>query len=379
MFAPLVTRAQSRLAQRAAPLADRLGYSTAAHNSAPRAQWSFANTPVFSPGGSPQSQHAPTDGVNLKGSKHRVTDQGPDAGTKPPPAGGAKTPPVKPPAAKPTAAPPGPVTAVAFGNVNAPTTPAAMNPRIPPRIDQSVGVTITGSGSVDISVDGGSATNGKATIDGAATKTLAASGPVKVRGTDQTAQGSAGKLKLVAKSGGHEVGSSNAFTVCAIPTTVTVSFASLITGDERGIEMTTSNNSDSGHVSDLDKVQMSEKVKYVNGQGAFDGITSGDNSSFLPANASPHGVDHHGMPVSLITGAGKLDSGQVFVFNDDRSGAAGVSVEHSGFNIHRQAISTTAHGATTLSITTTKTAVANTVDGSTAKAGSGGASKTQAV
>jgi hypothetical protein len=56
-----------------------LGYSTAARNSAPRAQWSFANTPVLSPVGSPQSQRASTDGINLKGSKHRVTDQGPDA------------------------------------------------------------------------------------------------------------------------------------------------------------------------------------------------------------------------------------------------------------------------------------------------------------
>jgi hypothetical protein len=246
-------------------------------------------------------------------------------------------------------------------------------------MDQPIAVAVTGTGNVDISVDGASPTNGGAIVDGAATKRLTASGTVKVRGTAQTQPGSAGKLKLVAKSGGNVVGTSTAFTVCAIPTTVSVSFASLITGGERGIAMTTSNNSDSGHLSDLDKVQMSEKVKYVNGQGAFDGITSGDNSSFLPANASPHGVDHHGMPVSLITGAGKLDSGQVFVFNDDRSGAAGVSVEHSGFNIHRQAISTTAHGATTLSITTTKTAVANTVDGSTAKAGSGGASKTQAV
>lgn len=70
--------------------------------------------------------------------------------------------------------------------------------------------------------------------------------------------------------------------------------------------MTTSNDSDSGAVADLDQVQMSEMVKYQNGTGCFAGITSGNNSGYLLANVSPHGVDSHGTPVALVTGAGYI-------------------------------------------------------------------------
>jgi hypothetical protein len=305
-----------------------------------------------------------SDGIDLEGTSQELTDQvsrSPDAGTRPADAGA--------PAADAGTA----VTNVTFGTVNAATTPAGMSARVPPRIDQSVAVTVTGAGSVTISVDGASATNGTATLNGAATANLSASGSIALRGTAQTAPGSAGNLRLAARAGGATVGTSNAFTISAIPTTVTISAGTPITGSERGVDVPTSNDSDSGQISDLDQVRMSEKVQYVNGSGCFAGITSGNNSGFLPANVSPHGSDHHGTPVALITGPGSIDSNQMFVFNDARSGATNVPVTNSGFNIHRQVTAAATDAGTGLSITTSKTAVATTVRGTSANAGSGSA------
>ncbi|WP_213804141.1 hypothetical protein [Granulicella sp. dw_53] len=376
------------------------------------AAWSFADMQVFSPartksGGAIAGRHSSspnvggtgiqhggegptktfTDGIDLKAAEQDLTDQGggPDAGTKAPDAGtkapdaGTKAPDAGTKGPDAGAPAPATATAVTFATVNASTTPASMSARIPPRIDQSVAVTLTGSSSVDISVDGASATNGTATLDGAATKTLSASGAVALRGTTQTAAGSAGMLRLVAKAGATVVGTSNAFTICAIPTTVSIVLANLITGTERGIAVTTSNDSDSGQVPDLDKVQMSEKVQYVNGLGCFAGIVSGNNSGFLPANASPHGVDSHGTPIALLTSAGSIDSKQAFVFNDLRSGAANIPVTNSGFNIHREVTAAAGGAGTGFSITTSKAGLATTVNGSSVQAGSGSATGTQAV
>jgi hypothetical protein len=327
-----------------------------------------------------QSHRGPADpiidGIGLEASEHYLTDKNGDAGVPKPDAGVPKPDAGAPP---PDAGAPAPVTAVAFGNINSTTTPTGMNSRIPPRIDQPIAVAITGAGSVDISIDGASVANGTATLDGAGTKNLAASGTINLRGATQSTAGHAGNLRLVAKVGGTTMGTSNSFTICAIPTTVTVSLANLISGTERGIEATTSNDSDSGQITDLDQVQMSEKVKYVNGAGCFAGITTGSNSGFLAANTSPHGVDHHGTPVSLITGAGSIDSRQLFVFNDARSGANNVTVKNSGFNIHREVTATVTDAGTNLSITTSKAGTATTVAGSTAQSGSGSATGTQAV
>jgi hypothetical protein len=264
-----------------------------------------------------------------------------------------------------------------FAPVAYATTPPGVGRRIPPRKDVVVNVTITGltpSTNAVISLAGAGA-GGNATIDGGATKSLAASGNVTLRGTAQTAPGSAGALALVAKVGGTEIGRSNGFTICAIPTTVSVAFGGLITGDQRGIEMTTSNDSDSGSVADLDQVHMSEMVKYQNGTGCFAGITSGDNSGYLHANATPHGTDSHGTPVSLVTSAGYIESVQAFKFKDARAGAADIGVNHSGFMIKR-----TAEAADSkIFLTTSKAGAATTVSGISVSAGTGSASKRQEV
>jgi len=120
---------------------------------------------------------------------------------------------------------------------------------------------------------------------------------------------------------------------------------------------------------------MSEMVQYQGGTGCFAGITSGSNSGYLPANAAPHGVDSHGTPVALVTGAGYIESVQGFKFKDARSGAADICVAHSGFMITRTA---EVLGTKTY-LTTTKAGAATTVSGITVAAGSGSATKRQEV
>lgn len=236
-----------------------------------------------------------------------------------------------------------------------------------------VRVTVTG-GPVVLSLDG-AGTAGNGTIDGRATRTLQRTANVVLRGTTQTPAGKAGGLSLIASAGGAVVGRSNAFTICAIPTRVSVRFGGLITGTERGIKMTTSNNSDSGRVSDLDQVQMSEMVQYQGGTGCFAGITSGSNSGYLPANASPHGTDSHGTPVALMTGAGYIEAVQGFKFKDARSGVADIGVANSGFMIKRTVIV----AGTRTYLTTNKYGAGTTVSGITVAAGSGSASRRQRV
>jgi hypothetical protein len=277
------------------------------------------------------------------------------------------------------APPPGPgggaaATATAtIGAINFHTTPAGVGARIPPRKTVRVQVTVTG-GPVVLSLDG-AGTAGNGTIDGRATKTLRRSGVVTLRGTTQTPAGLAGGLSLIASSGSAVVGRSNAFTICAIPTQVSVRFGGLITGTERGIRMTTYNNSDSGQVSDLDQVQMSEMVQYQGGTGCFAGITSGNNSGYLAANVRPHGTDSHGTPVALMTGAGYIEAVQGFKFQDARSGVADIGVARSGFMITR----TVRVSGTRTYLTTHKYGTGTTVSGITVAAGSGSASRRQLV
>ena len=236
-----------------------------------------------------------------------------------------------------------------------------------------VQVTVT-NGPVVLSLDG-AGTAGTGTINGKATKTLKKSGTVTLKGTVQTPAGQANGLALIATSSGAEVGRSNAFTICAIPTKASVKFGGLITGATRGIKMTTFNNSDSGQISDLDQVQMSEMVQYQNGVGTFAGITSGNNSGYLAASNKPHGTDSHGTPTSLVTSAGYIESVQGFKFQDARSGAADIGVARSGVMITRRAVKK----GTKLYLTTHKYPDATAVTGIAVAPGSGSGKRRQKI
>jgi hypothetical protein len=329
--------------------------------------------------------YADRDGFDLEGTSEDF-DQSPAQPAAPPSASQPASPPPQapsPPPSSPPAAPPGSppaaptgggVTAVTFGRINAANTPSAMPDRIPPRIAQTVSVALTGTGSVTVAVDGASAANGSATINGGASATLSASGSVDIVGTAAPGTAAVGALSLTATAGGPVIGRSNAFRVAPIPTTVTISPAGLLNQPRsKGIRVSTSNDSDSGQVPDLDGVTMSEQVAYQTGTGALVGYT-GSNSGFRPANRTPYGTDGHGTSVRWFTGPGAVDAHQMFIFNDTRTGASNIPVAKSGFVVRRELTGT----AAALTLTVSKNPLAVTVTGSAA-AGVGSASGSQRV
>ncbi len=273
----------------------------------------------------------------------------------------------------------GPDPTVTFATVNALSSPAGMPNRIPPRVNTSLTYTVANydaaRGRIELSIEGANDTNGRATIDGAATTEVTAGGAVALSGTTQTTAGNAGNLVVVAKLGGTVIGRSNAFSVSAIPQNWNVSFNSLITGTKRGIAVNNAWESDSGSLADLDQVQRSEKVEYGGGTGIFATTTSGNNSGFLPGDNSPR-VDSHGAPVSMLTGIGNITAKQGFIFNDNRSGAANIAAKNSGFAITRDVV---ANGSGGFDITTTKQGASHTTRGYAVTAGSGSVSRQQAV
>lgn len=238
---------------------------------------------------------------------------------------------------------------VSFSKVEAANTPLGMGPRIAPRAEETIRVQLSNvapSAQVRLSLAGTGA-GGNATLNGKAWKSMSSSGSVRLRGTAQTEPGHAGALAIVAKIGDTEVGRSNAFTICAIPTRVSAAFDSLITGPERGIRMRLTNDSDSGSIADLDQVQISEVVEY---RGWCFGDLEPGNSQYLPANQNPHGVDSHGLATEVIERAvlkprsricaapsPTMGAWQGFKFKDARSGASDIPVASSGYRILRAA------------------------------------------
>lgn len=273
---------------------------------------------------------------------------------------------------------PTPPPVVTFGKVRAATTPSGMVDRISPRITEMVNVTVVGNTvgtPIDLSIQNANASNGEGTINGKATDTITSSSNINIKGTGQTQAGNGGKLSLVAKQGGIVLGTSNLFTIAAIPQKWSIAFDSLITGTKRGIRVNNSWKSDSGVLADLDEVRRSEKVEYGGGTGVFANIKSGNNSGFLSAISSPV-TDSHSTPVSLLTGVGTITAKQLFIFNDARTGASNIAAKESGFEITRTA---TDDGTGNISLTTSKSGAAVSAKGYSSTAASGSVSRTQAV
>jgi len=315
-------------------------------------------------------------------------DAGTDAGTRPAPAAPSPPPSTAPatpaappstPSAPPTAPPAAPAVSVTLpAHVRAPSSPAGMPDRIPPRVDTEASVAITGLAAsalpVTLSIDGASAASGTATINGAATVDLRASATVKLRGATQTTPGNAGNLTLVANQGANRLAATPGFSVAAIPQNWSVSFNSLITGTALGIAVNNAWESDSGVVADLDEAQRSEQVQYGTGTGALAGFT-GLNSGYRAANHSPI-VDRHSTGRGWLTGVGHIQAEQVFIFMDNRTGAVDIPARNSGFHLIRD-ITAPSPGA--LALTMTKAGAATTANGYSSGAASGSVSRTQAV
>jgi hypothetical protein len=284
-----------------------------------------------------------------------------------PDAGNAVPEQVLPPAAPPLSTGP---TVTLPAHIQAPSSPAGMPDRIPPKVDTPAAVGITGltipMRDITLSIEGAGGGNGSATINGNATADLGASATVQLRGVNQTDVGKAGNLKLVASQGATKLAASPGFSVSAIPQNWSVTLNARVTGPERGIDVNNNWESDSGNVADLDKAQRSEQVQYGVGTGCFAGVT-GNNSGYRAANHPPL-VDHHAAPVGLLTSEGKILAEQTFIFKDDRTGAVDIPATKSGFRLTREV---TAAADGTLSITTTKAGTATSANGFASAAGSG--------
>lgn len=272
----------------------------------------------------------------------------------------------------------GAVTAAVPAKIRGSATPASMAAdRIPPRVGTTVHVDVNGVKSGDppvtLSVEGAGGGNGTVKIDGAATKTLAASADVTLTGGDQTTPGKAGGLKLVAKQGATTLATSGGFSVSSIPQNWTCTFKELITGTSRGFVVRDKWESDSGVVADLDQTEISELVEVTSSTGTFAG-TSKRNSGYLAGDRFTQ--DQHGTPVSVLKGTGKRIATQTSMFKDKRVDANDIPVKNSGYTVIRDV---TDVGSGKLEIETDKQGASTTANGVTSDAGAGSITKKQAV
>ena len=224
--------------------------------------------------------------------------------------------------------------------VNATSTPELMGAdRIPPRVDTPATVGVSGlapaAAAVTLSIDGASAANGTATIDGAATKNLRVGATVNLRGGTQTGVGNAGKLRLVASQGGVEIARSAPFSVSAVPQFYTDAFVNDLAGANRGVVVQDGWESDSGNVADLDQADISEQVEVTTATGCFAaGGGLGNVSGYLPANAFTQ--DSHSWGRAALTAAGHRVAQQTCMFRDKRTGVADIPMRDSGYVLDRR-------------------------------------------
>ena len=222
--------------------------------------------------------------------------------------------------------------------------PAMTQDRIPPRVDTPVDITFGGtpdpSAPVTLSIDGAGGGNGSATIDGSPQFSFAVSGTqtVNLRGVGQTAPGSAGHLKLVARQHGTLLAESNGFSVSSIPQNLSFTFDHLLTGAQRGFFINYDWESDSGTAADhrkpdLDQAETSERIELAVHTGIFTTLGSSTTGCYQPSNVSPSGDTHSVGPPAALKGDGVLEFKQTFMFKDKRTGAVDKPMTNTGFKI----------------------------------------------
>jgi outer membrane protein OmpA-like peptidoglycan-associated protein len=221
---------------------------------------------------------------------------------------------------------------VTIPHVRGAATPAAMTAdRIPPRIDTPVTVIFGGAvnpaAPVTLSIDGGGAANGSATINEVPSQPFVVSGvqALNLRGSTQTSPGNAGGLTLVARQRGAVLASSPGFSVSSIPQNLSIAFSGLVTGPSRGFTNSYAWQSDSGVQADLDQAEQSERVQAVQ-----TGCLSGSHTTTSCYISSILGqTDTHSVPASRCSGT--QTNNQSFMFKDKRSGATNIPMTNSGF------------------------------------------------
>jgi hypothetical protein len=274
-------------------------------------------------------------------------------------------------------------------------TPDGMPDRIPPRVnDYQVPITVTpdlgSSGqSVTLFIDSTSPLDGKVDINGQNELAITSSGNVTLQGTQQTAAtdgADASDLSLDVRVHGADTPVRSAgFSVAAIPVNWNIAFKEAATGNSRGIITTDTFSSDSGDVSDLSAVDVTEYVQKVTpptGSLLEMGFHAG---GYTPATVTlPDGttvLDHFRDKTAIRVkfldprnndgiGGGHALFAQVHDFRDARTGAVDIPIPHSGytitFDIKRP------HGSRDWHLTTTKKGADVTVKGSHSAPGLGG-------
>jgi outer membrane protein OmpA-like peptidoglycan-associated protein len=232
---------------------------------------------------------------------------------------------------------------VTIGLVRHPDTPDDMNDRIPPRVGTDVVVTVDGwqpdLPPIMLTVVGGGALSGTATVDGLTSTEIVGSSTVEVEGTRQTEKSppSGGSLRLVATMGATLLAESNRFAVSAIPRrALAVEITPVDDEGMLGVVVDNSWSSDSNEIGDLNKVQVWELVETKQADGCFAGRppVSKAHKGF-PGHHAPL-PDFHVQRKRSLDKPGVLDNQQVLKFRDPRSGSPEVPMEEAGFGIRRE-------------------------------------------
>jgi hypothetical protein len=297
------------------------------------------------------------------------------------------------PAPEPLDAPAGsPV--VTIPRVRPPKARAGTPDRIPPRVATEVEVGVKGASAdapVKLTVDRQGGGNGTVRLDGAAAVDLSATATVKLKGGEQTDDGKAGNLQLVARQGTTELARSKGFSVAAYPSEIGFKFFSLMSPAViKGVKVWGARYdltvvSDSEVRGDLDRTKIAENVIVKSATGIFKGAEN-RHSDFNPTTLKQR--DHHGSgtdddnAAGLIAeikkaGAGKSKqvSHQLYRFSCLRTGIAedkekAPKVPTSGFRIQHR--TSAAEGKYFMNITKSglkhSGVAAGTVDDETEKA-----------
>ena len=224
---------------------------------------------------------------------------------------------------------------VALGAVRAFSTPDGMPDRIPPRVTTRVPVLVQGlpAGDPDVLVFA-SGTGGAVKVNGGNFTTVRDGVTMlEVEGTEQTPPGG-GRLELVASQRGKGILARSApFAVAAIPQNWSTTLIDGLEDHRRGILVDNSWESDSGNVADLNQAERSERVAIISQDGMFANVAM-QNSGFSSAHDPPV-MDQHAVMTEGITAPGSIVTQQMFVFNDRRTGATGLTARNSGFQLTR--------------------------------------------
>lgn len=266
--------------------------------------------------------------------------------------------------------------------------------RLSPRGALLLGVLLKGGvkglAPVLVRVEGSGGENGTASLNGAAEVELNGSASVNLRGLTQTSPENANQLFVtIWKEQSEEDGGnvillrSGRFSVAAAPVNwqlegkqdLAGEFLAEFGGKFWGLTVIETWDSDSGALSDLDEVDVDERVELVTATGIYEGQQVGVRAP-TPGVNEAEALDDHGVGEHLLTGPGQKEIHQVHVYDDRRTGAVGAPIENSGYKITQtvtegEATDKGAYVETEYTIATKKEGAAVTVDGIYSDAGQG--------